>query len=199
MNGNGSFEEIYEKFHPGVLRFLSRLVGESEAEDVAQEVFLRVDRGLAEFRGDSTLGTWVYRIARNAALDRLRSKPAWRESERDFPSHGSGDDPGDVVSRYPDERASLERGLIGKEMSECVRRRVDTLPEAYRGVLVLSELTGMTNAEIASALGISEGTVKIRLHRARARLREDLGNNCMVYHDERAELVCEPKPTLGQS
>ena len=197
MDCKRSFQEIYEKFHPGVLRFLSRLVGEEEAEDVAQEVFLRVDRGLESFRGESSMGTWIYRIARNAALDRLRSRPAWLEGARQLRTRGSDEDPEDVMSQIPDERASLERYLIGKEMSECIRGRVDTLPESYRRVLVLSELVGMTNGEIASALGVSEGAVKIRLHRARSLLREDLGTHCTLYHDELAELACEPKSAFG--
>jgi RNA polymerase sigma-70 factor (ECF subfamily) len=196
-DGKRSFQEIYERFQPGVLRFLSRLVGQEEAEDVAQEVFLRVDRGLEGFRGESSMGTWIYRIARNAALDRLRSQPAWLENARKLRAHDSDEDPLDIVSQLPDERASLERHLIGKEMSECIRGRVDTLPESYRRVLVLSELVGMTNAEIASALGVSEGAVKIRLHRARSLLREDLGTHCNLYRDERDELACDPKPAIG--
>ena len=197
MDGKRSFQEIYEKFHPGILRFLARLVGEEEAEDVAQEVFLRVDRGLEGFRGESSIGTWIYRIARNAALDRLRSRPAWLESTRQLQTHGSEKDPEGGMIQIPDEGASLERYLIGKEMSECIRGRVDTLPESYRRVLLLSELAGMTNAEIASAIGVSEGAVKIRLHRARALLREDLGTHCTLYHDELDELACEPKSASG--
>lgn len=197
-NSNGSFQEIYERYYPGILRFLTRLVGKDEAEDVAQEVFLRVDRGLEDFRGDAALGTWIYRIARNAALDRLRSRPTWDESARELRAHGSDEDPADICSRLPDEQASIERYLIGKEMSECIRGRVESLPESYRRVLVLSDLAGMTNAEIASALEATEGAVKIRLHRARARLREDLGTHCTLYRDERDELGCEPKPALGQ-
>jgi len=192
-----SFQEIYERYQPGVLRFLSRLVGEEEAEDVAQEVFLRVDRGLEGFRGESSMGTWIYRIARNAALDRLRSRPAWLESVRQLRTHGSNEDPADVMSQLPDERASLERYLIGKEMSECIRGRIGNLPGPYGEVLVLGELGGMTNAEIASALGVSEGAVKIRLHRARSLLREDLGTHCTLYRDERDELACDPKPAFG--
>src|SRR5512143_409390 len=109
MEGRSSFQEIYERFQPGVLRFLSRLVGEDEAEDVVQEVFLRVDRGLEGFRGESSLGTWIYRIARNAALDRLRNRPARLESVRQLQTHGSDEDPEDVMSQFPDEGASLER------------------------------------------------------------------------------------------
>jgi len=197
MDGKVSFQEIYERFRPGVLRFLSRLVGEEEAEDVAQEVFLRVDRALEGFRGESSLGTWIYRIARNAALDRLRSRPAWLENARQTGTHGSDEDPEDVMSQIPDERASLERQMIAKEMNECIRGRVDTLPESYRRVLVLSELVGMTNAETASALGVSEGAVKIRLHRARSLMREDLGTHCILSRDERDELACDPKPASG--
>lgn len=197
MDGKKSFQEIYERFRPGVLRFLSRLVGEEEAEDVAQEVFLRVDRGLEGFRGESSIGTWIYRIARNAALDRLRSRPAWLESVRQTGTYGTDEDPADVMSRIPDERASLERRMIAKEMNECIRGRIGNLPGSYGEVLVLRELGGMTNAEIASALGVSEGAVKIRLHRARSLMREDLGTHCILSRDERDELACDPKPDSG--
>ncbi len=197
MDGKVSFQEIYERFRPGVLRFLSRLVGEEEAEDVAQEVFLRVDRALDGFRGESSMGTWIYRIARNAALDRLRSRPAWLESVRQTGTHDMDEDPTDVMSRIPDERASLERQMIAKEMNECIRDRIGNLPGSYGEVLVLRELGGMTNAEIASALGVSEGTVKIRLHRARSLMREDLSTHCILSRDERDELACDPKSAFG--
>lgn len=197
MDEKLSFEDIYERFHPGILRILSRLVGSDEAEDVAQEVFLRVDKGLAEFRGESSIGTWIYRIARNAGLDHLRRRASWQESVRETQAHGSEGDPADVMDSLPDEQASIERQLIGKEMSECVRGRVATLPESYRRVLIFSELAGMTNAEIASTLGVGEGVVKIRLHRARARLREDLGTHCTLYRDDRDELACEPNSALS--
>ena len=84
-----SFQEIYERFHPGILRFLSKLLGGDEAEEVAQEVFLKVDRGLEKFRGESSVGTWIYGIARNAAIDRLRSRPAWHERLRELRANGS--------------------------------------------------------------------------------------------------------------
>src|SRR5512135_2269637 len=128
MDEKLSFEDIYERFHPGILRSLSRLVGTDEAEDVAQEVFLRVNKGLAEFRGESSIRTWIYRIARNAALDLLRRRAAWHEGVRETQAHGSEGDPADVMASLPDEQASIERHLVGKEMSECVRGRVATLP-----------------------------------------------------------------------
>lgn len=199
IKGKPSFQEIYERFHPGILGFLSKLLGGDEGEEVAQEVFLKVDRGLGNFRGESSVGTWVYGIARNAAIDRLRSRPAWHESLRELRTNGSDEDTEDAISLVPDEQASIEQYLIVKEMNACIRRRVDTLPESYRRVLVLSDMVGMTNGDIASALGVGEGAVKIRLHRARARLRKDLNTHCTLYRDERDELGCEPKPALGRS
>lgn len=192
----GSFRQVYDRHYPGILRFLIRLVGEDEAEDVAQEVFLKVDRGLQDFRGEAAIGTWIYRIARNAAIDRLRGRPRLDRSAGEVEAQRTDDAPADPCSSLPDEQASVERYLIGKEMSECIRGRVESLPESYRSVLVLSELAGMTNAEIASALGTSEGAAKIRLHRARAMLRKDLGARCTLSRDERDVLSCEPRPAL---
>ena len=73
------FEKVYEEFHPRILRYLSRMAGEASAEDIAQEAFLKINRGLPGFKGESRLSTWVYRIATNAALDRIRAPPAGRD------------------------------------------------------------------------------------------------------------------------
>ena len=78
-------------------------------------------------------------------------------------------------------------------MNECIRRYIDELPPSFRSVVLLSEEEGLANQEIAVALGISLETVKIRLHRARARLKKALGSGCALYWDERNELGCEPK------
>ena len=78
-------------------------------------------------------------------------------------------------------------------MNDCIRKYVESLPPSYRSVVILSEGEGLTNQEIADVLGISLGMVKIRLHRARRRLKRELGNGCNVYRDERNELACEPK------
>ena len=75
----------------------------------------------------------------------------------------------------------------------CIRERLETLPEPYRAVLQMSETDGLSDAEIAAAVGTTVGNVKVRLHRARARLREDLRCHCALYRDERNELACEPR------
>lgn len=79
-------------------------------------------------------------------------------------------------------------------MSECVRRYVDELPPDYRAVLLLSEDEGLSDKQIAEALGVTVGAVKIRLHRARARLKAAFDSGCSLYRDERNELACEPRP-----
>ena len=94
----------------------------------------------------------------------------------------------------PDDSAPvLDTLLIRKDMNECNRGIVESLPDNYRSVLVLSEFEGPTNAEIAEIAGISLDTVKIRLHRARTRLRQELETKCSFYHDERNELACDRK------
>jgi len=187
-----SFAEVHATHHAEILRFLSRRLGEQEAQDVAQDVFLKVARALPEFRGESGVRTWLFRMARNAAIDRLRQREARREEELVSPQ-------GDLAGEAPGGAGALERDgdsnerrLIREEMRSCIRGRVETLPEPYRAVLRLSEGEGLSDAEIASAVGTSVGNVKIRLHRARARLREDLQCHCELYRDERNELACEP-------
>ena len=90
---------------------------------------------------------------------------------------------------------SLDSQLVRKEMNECIRGIVDGLPENYRAVLALSEVEEFTNAEISQILGISLDVVKIRLHRARARLKKELEAKCNFYRDERNELACDRKTT----
>ena len=188
------FRAIHETFHPKVLRYLSRLVGESEAEDLAQIVMLKVSEGLPGFRGEASLSTWIYRIATNAALDRLRkSGPGQENSLQAVPAEP---DIGADLESFPLEAhsPSVEATAIREEMSACVREFVERLPETYRTVMLLSELEGFRNAEIAEILEVSLDTVKIRLHRARERLRKELQAGCSFHRDERIEFACDRKP-----
>ena len=89
---------------------------------------------------------------------------------------------------------SVETGVIRQEMSQCVRDFVERLPDNYKSVIVLSEFEGFKNSEIAEILGISLDTVKIRLHRAREKLRQDLATGCSFHRDERNEFACDRKP-----
>jgi RNA polymerase sigma-70 factor (ECF subfamily) len=181
-------DSIYREFQPKIYRYLCRLTNQTDASDLTQEVFLKVSRALDAFRGESSLATWIYRIATNTAYDHARSTPLkQRRLEILFDDADSSYDlPG------PDLPAA-DKAIILQEMNECIRGIVDQLPRDYRTVLILSEFDEFTNPEIAGILGISVDTVKIRLHRARTRLRKAMECQCSLYHDERNELMCLPK------
>jgi RNA polymerase sigma-70 factor (ECF subfamily) len=175
-----SFEQIYAGFHAKVQRYLTRLVGPDEAEDVTQEVFTRINRALPTFRGESQLSTWIYRIARNAALDRLRSPSFKRTTEDGLPDES---ELGDIASEDADtgtaEAApSVEEQACRRERYDCYRSFIADLPAGYRAVVALSELEDRAANEIADMLGLSVGVVKIRLHRGRARLLQELKAHC---------------------
>jgi RNA polymerase sigma-70 factor (ECF subfamily) len=191
-NQANDFQHIYEEFYPKIVGYLRRLVGDPESEDVAQEVFVKVNRALDGFRGESSFSTWIYRIATNTAMDHLR-KPAFAQRPE---NNGSPEEDFPEEDCIPDANAPvLDMALIRKDMNDCIRGIVDGLPENYRTVLVLSDLEGFTNAEIAEVLALTLDSVKIRLHRARTRLRKELETKCSFYRDERNELACDRKTT----
>lgn len=186
------FETVYARYRPEIVRYLSRIAGPNEAEDLAQEVFLKVGRGLADFRGESEIRTWIYRIARNAAIDRLRSRSAGEDRLGGYPVADDSVGEGDIFDRLESPLPSVERILADKETHRCLRSHLGLLPAPYREILDLSEWAELTNAEIAEKLAVSLDTVKIRLHRARKRLKAACRVNCTVHRDERDELVCVP-------
>lgn len=178
------FHQVYAEFRSKIHRYLTRLLGPTEADDAAQEVFAKVSQGLAQFRGDSSLSTWIYRIATNTAYDRLRSTSARR----------AGEVPLESAAPVHAPSSGIEQTLVRTEMNDCIDEYIARLPPSYRSAVILSEHEGLTNQEIADTLGVSLDTVKIRLHRARARLRQELGSGCSFYRDDRNEFACEPKP-----
>jgi len=190
------FSDIYDEFHGKILNFLTRLVGEHEAEEVAQVVFEKISKYLTRFKGESKLSTWVYRIATNSALDKLKS-PSFKHSQSGplapFPIHEPKIE--GPVSIAEDKSASLDSKIIRDEMNECIKEFVDRLPPEYRTIITLKDLEGFTNKEIAEILEISLDTAKIRLHRARAKLKQSLETGCDFYQDERNELACDRKQT----
>ena len=178
------FNTVYSLFYARILRYLTRLVGPDEAEDVSQEVFSKISRSLGEFRGEA-LSAWVYRIATNAAMDRMRRTAArlTTAEDDDFALHDTAD--------------SAEQQAIRGEMSACVRDLTNQLPDNYRTVLVLSDIEGLKDAEIAAVVGTTIPAVKIRLHRARARLRQIMEDRCRFYRDRDNKLLCDRKASQG--
>jgi len=187
------FQQVYDEYHAKIFRYLTRIVGHSEAEDLTQEVFVKVGQSLETFRGESQLSTWIYRIATNAALDRLR-QPSFRHGgEKLLPVEAIAEIKADADIQTGELKASTEQRLIRSEMNGCIREIIQTLPEQYRSVIVLGELEGLKDGEIAEILGLTLQMAKVRLHRARAKLRKELAAACVFYRDEQNEFACDRK------
>lgn len=195
-----NFSEIYEEYNEKLLLYLQRMVGEQEAEEVSQAVFEKISRNLGSFKGESKLSTWVFRIATNAALDKLKSlsfKRSFAGPLAPLPIHSPKTE--GYASELNGNKETPDNTIIREEMSECVREFVDRLPEKYRTIITLNEIGGFTNKEIAEILEISLDTAKIRLHRARAQLKSSLEAGCDFYVDERSELACDRKQPRRKS
>ena len=189
-----TFQKIHDIYQPKIFRYISNLIDEYEAEDLTQEVLVKVSRNLETFRGESHVSTWIYRIATNLAIDRIRycTLPfvdPLKKAEASLDAHEEIEDRNIWTGEKP---YSAEQRLIRGEMTDCIRSCLENLPEAFRVVLVLSEFESFRDKEIAEIMGVTLETVKIRLHRARALLRKEIEKNCRVYRDERNELACEP-------
>jgi RNA polymerase sigma-70 factor (ECF subfamily) len=190
------FNRIFKEYQPKILRYLTRLTGMYEAEDLSQEVFIKVESGLKNFRGESKLSTWIYRIATNSAVDRMRS-PSFKYKVKDgISSEATQMDDIDTEDRdlFTGEKIeSTDQQYVRKEMNSCIRNFIENLPENYKTVVILSELEELKNKEIAEILHLTLDTVKIRLHRARAQLRKKLQSNCSFYRNEQNEFSCDLK------
>jgi len=160
-----AFEELLDAYETRVYRLALRFTGQvPDAEDVTQEIFLGVYKSMAQFRGKSALGTWIYRIAMNHCLEfrrkrRLESIPY--DEELTLVSSDWRDDPVQSADR--------------QELSEKVEAAINCLSPVHRDVIVLHELQGMTYQEVAATLDVPVGTVKSRLSNAFRRLRDLLG------------------------
>ena len=157
-----SFETLYELYHSRVLRYLWQLCGShEEAEELAQEAFVKAYIGLLTFRGECSAATWLFRIARNAYLDSLRRPAGTPVDPAAWLRIPDSTGEGDPVQRYA---AGEQRALIARALGE--------LPEVQRSVLLLRDAEGLAYVEIADVLGLSVAAVRIRLFRARNAFRE---------------------------
>ena len=195
--GKPEFQDIYEAFNEKIRRYLARLVGDAESEDLTHEVFIKASKALEDFRGEASLSTWIYRIATNTALDRLRSPDFKRSVEESHLIIGEDELAIEDKDVWTGRKTPLpDEQLIRKEMNACIRRFIDSLPADYRTVIVLGDLEEFKNYEVADILGISPDAVKIRLHRARASLRKQLETHCSFYRDGQNEFACDLKSAL---
>ena len=149
-----AFERLYRAHVPRILALTRRMAGADRADELTQDVFVRAWQKLALFRGESSLATWLHRIAVNVVLERRR-RPERREE--------SIEEMTDV-----DEQWNLDTPVETAELEAAI----ESLPSGARDVLVLSGIYGYDHAETAKMLGIAIGTCKAQLHRARALMRE---------------------------
>jgi RNA polymerase sigma-70 factor (ECF subfamily) len=189
---DAEFNRIFSEHQRPVYNYVLHMVRErSIAEELTQDIFVKVYGALSDFRGDSEISTWIYRIATNACLDRFRSKSHKKSEKTDLLS------PEDLLKNVlPEDREKLpsaEDELINAEMSSCVRGYIDDLPEDYRVVILLHDLQGFTNPEIAKITGASLENIKIRLHRARQKMKAVFSSKCNLYRDDRVVLRCVEK------
>ncbi len=169
-----SAEQIYHEYAPRVFNMARRMVrSDDDAEDVTQDVLLKVVRNLPTFRGESALPTWLHRVTLNTAISHRR-KWAVRQERR-------ARDPFDIVlAEEPaskpgwDGASAPEAPLLRRETRSLIERAIAGLPPIYRTVFVLSDVEGLPNAVIAKQLGLSLPAIKSRLHRARHLLRDAL-------------------------
>ncbi len=169
----GAFAEMVERYSGTVYNLALRLMRNDamEAEDVLQETFISAYRALGRFEGRSRLSTWLYRIAYNAALMRLRKRELPTVSI-DEPLANEEGDP--IPRQLVDWGAVPEQMLLDGEMRRTLDAAVTALPESLRSVFVLRDIEGLSTAETAEILDLTETNVKVRLHRARLALREKL-------------------------
>ena len=175
-----TFARMVDAYSPQVYRLALRMLRDpQEAEDVLQETFLNAYRALEGFEGRSSLGTWLYRIAANQALMRLRRHEPAAVSV-DEPVSGSNSE--ELPRQLFDWCCLPEEEFMNAEAQSQLDASIEALSPALRAVFVLRDLQGLSTLETAEALNISEAAVKTRLLRARLQLRESLS----IYFAERA-------------
>jgi RNA polymerase sigma-70 factor (ECF subfamily) len=163
--GDGpAFETLVTTYQHRVFGVALRMLGSrAEAEEIAQETFLRAHRALGEFRGEARLGTWLYAIASRLCLNRLASAPRRHEQNDEA-----------AVLRHAAESADAGAVLEQRELAAALHDAIAALPEERRIVVVLRDLEGLDYEEIAEVLGLPLNTVRTRLHRARLDLKAKL-------------------------
>lgn len=160
-----AFDELVRRTYVETYTLAVRLTGDEEdASDVVQEAYLRAFKGLKRFRGDARFSTWMYRITANCANNQLGKRNKHRHEELERDAHVRDERP----AIDPDLR--LDRSVLRDELTEAIA----TLPEGLRAVVVLRDVYDLPHDAIAAELGISVSAAKVRLHRARKRLRQEL-------------------------
>ncbi len=176
-----AYRRLVSLYSARIYSLALKLLGdEQEAEDVLQETFLSAFQAMSRFEGRSQLSTWLYRIAMNASLMRLRKRERLPTFSLDQPPDDAEDQ--EVMSRHLVDWSNVpDDQMLTAEAKEMMDRAIAQLPESLRAAFVLRDIEGLSGAETADVLGITVQAVKTRLHRARLQLRDRLS----AYFEER--------------
>lgn len=173
-----ALETLMERYATKVYRLAHAITrNAADAEEVVQDVFLNIFRNVGSFQGRAALGTWIYRVTTNAALNKRRGKRQEVETSLDEwlpPFKPDGHRDGDRTFVLADWSRTPERELLASEARTVLEQGIERLPDRYRAVLVLRDVEGLSSEETATALGESVAAVKSCLHRARMALREQV-------------------------
>lgn len=180
--------EIYDQYYQRVRKFILHTVrNEWAADDLVQETFLRINNNLGNLKDDNKLQAWVFRIAANICRDHFRRQGKDANLGLEEISENT------ALPRLPTSQKKVEQG----QMRSCVFGLVNQLPQSLREVIILSDISEFSQREIAEIMGITVDNVKIRLHRARKKLKALLEEHCVFEVDERNVLTCQPDTPSG--
>jgi RNA polymerase sigma-70 factor, ECF subfamily len=180
--------EIYDQYYQRVRKFILHTVrNDWVADDLVQETFIKINHNLGNLRDAARLQAWIFRIAHNICRDYFR-----RQGKN--PNLGLDEISGEpAAAKAPTTQKELEQG----QMRQCVFGLVNFLPESLRSVIILSDISEFSQREIAEILGLTLENVKIRLHRARKKLKALLEEHCVFEVDDRNVLTCQPETPSG--
>jgi RNA polymerase sigma-70 factor, ECF subfamily len=178
-----SMEDALRVLTQPLLRYLERYVGNRAlAEDLLQETLLRMAQGFSSFAGRSSVKTWAFAIASRVAADHFRH-PDRRANIVELEEAGE----------QPDPALDSDERMVVDEMNACVRQVIDSLPDTYRAALILHDLEDLSAEQTARICECSVATAKIRIHRARLRLKQALQAQCAFYTDREGVYRCDRK------
>ena len=177
-----NYREIHNQYYAKVRKFvLASVKYEWVADDVVQETFVRIQEKLDSVKDPSRISSWIFRIAYNLCQDHFR------QSTKSPTREGISQERMEIS-----KEASIQKELEQRQMGQCVQNHMNLLPESLRTVLILYDIMDFSHQEIAEILGTTIENTKVRLHRARKRLKAILEEQCAFEVDERSVLVCEP-------
>jgi RNA polymerase sigma-70 factor (ECF subfamily) len=185
MTEQESFDAMYQTYYGRIVKYLARTVGPDDADDIAQEVFEKIFTRAGSFENRSSLYTWIYRIATNHLIDKMRKK------QKSLPICYLSDK--ELFSKSNVEYLAEEFRIVQNEMKECICSYIKMLPPNYRIAVILREFEHMPVEDISEVMNLTKENTKKILTRARTKLRTILRTRCRIYYDEKNNLSCENK------